>query len=381
MKTILITGARAPTALEWTRRFAKNGAKIYVGDSMEFPLTRGSKWVEKYFKYPSASQHTVQFINVVKKAIEDYKIDIIIPTCEEIFYLSRFKDLLPPRCSIFCDEFNKLRTVHHKYEFLETAQGCGVSIPRTHLIETPQDLNPFLACSQSYVFKPVFSRFATRVLISPQPQHLTTLKVTSDDPWVAQQLIEGKEYCSYSIAIKGKMHAHVCYHPRFRAGQGSGIYFNSIAHPGIEKFVKMFVEKLKWHGQVAFDFIETSAGEIFVLECNPRATSGIHCLESHLDGTSLVEGRSTSSIPANPLSKMVGLAMATYGLKYLSLISLSEWINAFHQGRDVIWCSRDARPFFYQFLTLGEIALKSILNRTSLISTTTADGEWNGQEL
>lgn len=47
-------------------------------------------------------------------------------------------------------------------------------------------------------------------------------------------------------------------------------------HEEIYEWVRQFVQATGFSGQVGFDFIETEDGQLYAIECNPRATSGIH---------------------------------------------------------------------------------------------------------
>ena len=52
-------------------------------------------------------------------------------------------------------------------------------------------------------------------------------------------------------------------------------------HAAARAWVETFVAREGYTGQIAFDFIETEAGVMYALECNPRATSGVHLLAAH----------------------------------------------------------------------------------------------------
>jgi hypothetical protein len=104
------------------------------------------------------------------------------------------------------------------------ARDCSIHIPSTALIKNRDDLKKIINPEEK-VFKPVFSRFASHILICPNNSSLQKIASAKNFPWVAQEFISGKEYCTYSVAVAGKIQAHSCYHPKYRAGLGSGIYF------------------------------------------------------------------------------------------------------------------------------------------------------------
>jgi short-subunit dehydrogenase involved in D-alanine esterification of teichoic acids len=52
LQTILITGVRAPIALETSRSFAQFGHQVIVADSQYLTIARWSNTVRKYYKLP-----------------------------------------------------------------------------------------------------------------------------------------------------------------------------------------------------------------------------------------------------------------------------------------------------------------------------------------
>ena len=111
------------------------------------------------------------------------------------------------------------------------------------------------------------------------PAQLAKVRPSSDAPWVAQRFVPGQEYCSFSVLVDGQLRAHSSYQPRYRVGRGSGIYFHSCAPAPIRAFLEQFGRATGYTGQVGFDFIEDQQGRFHVLECNPRATSGVHLFD------------------------------------------------------------------------------------------------------
>ena len=377
---ILVKGARAPAALEWTRRLAQSGATVYAADTMRFPLTRGSKHLSHYFQVPAPADNALTFIKALQKIIVTHNIEKLIPTCEEVFYISKFKDRFINLCDVFCDDFEKIHELHDKFRFTQLAKKHGLPTPETNLLKGTEDLDK-LQDPHTLVFKPVYSRFARQTLIRPTQEIVQkNVKPSSQTPWVAQEYVAGKEYCSYGIAVHGSLLVHVCYHPLYRAGQGSGIYFQPVNHQIIENLVTDFVRKTQYHGQIAFDFIETSDDCLKALECNPRAISGVHCLPN----INLSDVLSDAKIIKNDFNlspKMVTLAMATYGLKYLRSTPMKFLTTDFMKAEDVVWSPQDPWPSIYQVINLIEIIWRAITQKINLLAAATADIEWNGNPL
>ncbi|HSI83655.1 MAG TPA: hypothetical protein VK970_07710 [Candidatus Methylacidiphilales bacterium] len=425
---ILITGARSPACLEWARLARRAGAEaVFVADSLAAPLARFSSTVTEYIRLPAArgdepdrAAHTKAYGMALRDAAEQCRADVILPTCEEAFYISHQKALLSRHRPIVAD-FNMMARLHHKYDFQQLVKSLPAGIqahvisPETHLLLDKRDVTKLArqkSKSEKWVLKPVWSRFATQTLVGLSTceleQTCARLRIKPDTgaPWVAQEYIPGTENCSYSLLREGRLLAHVCYRPLYRAGtgtQGSGIYFQPIECREIAEFVRAFAASTAVTGQFAFDYIREAgpSGRIAVLECNPRATSGIHLLAGALDDISarrllrdflLGESCGEQVITSEAKPAMVTTAMLLFALPPAlassgllsgagNLRVLQEFGAHWSAAHDVIYAQGDALPALGQMPGFGEFAWNAISRRQSLLAATTADIEWNGESL
>jgi len=383
MKNILITGGRAPVALELARLFHTAGFSVFIADSVKFPLCKASNSVNKTFYITPPKSNLNRFINDLIEVITNNQIDLLIPTCEEVFFIASAKPKLAQHCQVFCDDFEKLHQLHNKWIFTTLAADCGVAVPETVLLQTDNDLAHYRHAAAHSVLKPVYSRFAAETLRCPNTKQLSKISPSQSKPWVIQQFIEGQEYCSYSIAIAGQLTAHACYHPLYRVGQGSGMYFQPINHRKIQTFVAHFVKRYQYTGQIGFDFLEAPHGDIFVLECNPRATSGVHLFSVEDKLTqAFIKTEENVIMPKQAQAKMVAAGMLIFGFPYgINCGCFRQFAQSYRAAFDVIFSKNDPAPSFYQFISLLEALFESVRQRTSLWKAATADIEWNGEKL
>lgn len=388
---ILLTGGRSFVALDLARQFARAGHQVIVAESLPIHLCRYSKSVKKHYLVPRPNLQPEAYIDDIVCIVQEEQIDLLLPTCEEIFFIAAQRERLSEYCRVFVAPLWQMRALHSKWEFNQRARGYGLSVPETHLLTSQCDLQCFLARNRRpFVLKPVFSRFATQVQVveveeraKSSFQHLT---ISADSPWVAQERIAGQLFCSYSVARVGRLIAHVVYRADFTAGQGACIQFEPVEQREIDRWIEHFVEQEQFTGQIAFDFIVTSAGEVYPLECNPRATSGIHLFgqDDQLVKTFL-ENDQRSQLMFRPPAfarAMIAPAMLVYGLPAVhSWARLREWLSIFARARDVIFDWRDLRPFLCQPLILWYNWRGSRAAGISLQAFSTRDIEWNGQEL
>ncbi len=377
---ILLTGGRAPAALELARAFHGAGHTVFMAESLRGHLSQPSAAIKANFVVPAPRQEQDAFIIALKKIIEQNQIDLLIPTCEEIFHVAMRRDELP--CKVFTESIQKLDQVHNKWNFIVNAADYGLAMPETMLITSLDNLLHAYAHWRELVLKPMYSRFASQTLILPPLREASsTLTLHSNAPWVAQGYIRGKEICTYSICHNGRITAHTAYPSTFTAGQGATIVFQHIDHSAIFNWVKTFVAKNNFTGQIAFDFIQNPEGQIFALECNPRATSGVHLLASHPQFVEAFLNPYLNCIfPIDSNSHMLSAAMLIYGLPTaLKKNNVRQWLKTFFASNDVILNYTDPLPFLLQFRSLLAYWKLAREKKISLIEASTFDIEWNGE--
>ncbi|KAF0862088.1 ATP-grasp domain-containing protein [Pseudomonas sp. LD120] len=377
---VLILGARAPACLEWARAFSQAGWTVTVADSLAHPLSRFSRAAEHFVRLPEPRHDPDAWIEALAGVIRQQAIDLLLPTCEEVFYLAHGLERLRPLCRVFTSDFELLHRLHHKGDFAALTQGWAVAAPPTQVLHDPAALQALAAEHDALVFKPAYSRFASQTLIRPSPAQLAKVRPSAEAPWVAQRFVPGQEYCSFSVLVDGQLRAHSSYQPRYRVGRGSGIYFHSCAPAPIRAFLEQFGRATGYTGQVGFDFIEDQQGRFHVLECNPRATSGVHLFDDQRGQLVTALGNEAdAALEATLEPRMIALAMLLLAAPP-RLLSRTFW-HDYRQARDVIVQDGDRGPLTAQLLSLGEIIGRALTRRCGLLAASTADIEWNGQPL
>ena len=382
MSNILLTGGRAPATLELARTFHRAGHAVFMAESLRGHLSEPSNALTANYLVPPPRQQTSAFLDALKTIIIENKIDLLIPTCEEVFYISMGRNQL--LCKVFVEPINMLQMIHHKWAFIIQALNLGLPVPETLLIRSEDELLMAFAQWQKLVLKPIYSRFASRTLIRPTlKQALTTVTIDPDNPWIAQEFIDGQQFCTYSICHHGHITAHTAYRSDFTAGQGATIVFQHFEHPGIFDWVQRFVEATLFTGQIAFDFIESPDGEIVALECNPRATSGIHLLASDPKFVNAFFDESMDYItPSEKSSSMLTTAMLMYRLfPAIKNHKFNSWLSTFFSSPDVIFDTKDLLPFFLQWRSILHYLNLARKQHISPLAASTFDIEWNGEDI
>jgi hypothetical protein len=271
------------------------------------------------------------YINVVKEAIQKSNIDLIIPVHEEIFYLAECtdKEILD---RLFAPKFDVLYRLHNKWAFNNLLRGLGLDVPEAHLCKNFDDVRA-LDKSKEWAVKPILGRAATGVHhlhANRADRDIPTIDISEEKPHIGQEWLRGNRYCTYGVFRQGKMQALAIYPVLETIDGSSSVYFQAVDHKDIRSYMQRVAEALQVTGQLAFDFIETGVKEgdihhaskkakplkdsgpscgtdvghedrgyspahrLVAIECNPRATSGIHLWSR----TPLLANVLTSGIPS-----------------------------------------------------------------------------------
>src|SRR5689334_20201704 len=138
MSNILLTGGRVAASLELARVFHRAGHTVFMAESLRGHLSAPSNAIEKNFLVSSPRHETGIFIKEIQEIVIENKIDLLIPTCEEVFYVGLGREQFP--CTVFTESLRKLDILHNKWYFVVTAIEAELFVPETMLIANRDDL-------------------------------------------------------------------------------------------------------------------------------------------------------------------------------------------------------------------------------------------------
>ncbi|KLD78153.1 ATP-grasp domain-containing protein [Xanthomonas hyacinthi] len=384
---VLITGARAPVALDLTRRFAAQGWRVHLADSVACRISGWSRAASASHRIASARYAPAAYIADLNALVARERIALLLPTCEDVFYLARYRQALPAQLDVLVDAFDTLRALHSKWQFLQLARAidADVDVPDSAQVRSLAQARDW-AGSAPLVLKPEYSRFGVHVRVHPHGLPASAPPLSEQGDWVAQHYCAGEERCSYAVARDGVLLAHAVYRPRYRLQRSSSYYFDAAPAPQIERFTAQLVGKLGFSGQLSFDWIVSAQGRYSVIECNPRATSGLHLfaaadpLVAALDGSrrdpiAIVRPAPTRAAMLGPL--MLGVALPAA----LRHGRLRQWRDDYARADDVLAPRGDRRPLAGALRDLGSHARLALAQRCTMREASTRDTEWDGEAL
>lgn len=383
-EAVLITGARAAAALDLARDFVRAGWDVHLADSVCCRMARWSAIPATHHTYPAPRQHRAAFQAAIADLVEQHAITLIVPTCEEVFHLSApdLKGHLGDR--LFSPALDNLRVLHDKLAFSRFAISAGLNPPESHPIEAAQDNIRYLENSAQWVFKPRYSRFGGETLVAPERAKLEELNILQKDKWMVQRRVHGDEVCMHFVAHRGSLVGFAAYQSQWRLGGGASYAFEPVAsdiHENLHEMALALTSTGELHGQFGCDAIVDDQGNIHVIECNPRATSGVHLLTGgHGLVAAIAKGQPMHQPP--PAPAYLGPAMLVFGLPFAAMSGrLFAWRKLLGSGRDAISQTGDRLPFAGALVDAAAFSIKALRHNISTNEATTLDIEWNGEEL
>lgn len=344
---ILLTNGRFPVSIDLARQLHLARHKVYVVDPMHYHVCKFSRVVRKSYHVPAPHSDAVGYIAGVKDAILDSKIDLVIPIHEEIFYLAGCQEdeilrrlLAPP--------FATLIMLHNKWEFSHFLLRTGLDTPAATLCRSIEDVRA-LDASKELALKPVFGRACSNVhhLVPGKPQP-ASITINTDNHYIAQDWIHGARFCSYSVLHNGAIRAFAVYPVQDTIDGSSAVFFTSIPHAPIRAYVERLAAALpNVTGQLALDFIETPS-RLVAIECNPRATSGIHLFSRTPDLARVLAdpGQSAEARPGHTRQLMPGMLMWAH--KGQGARAWAAHMKRLVRSKDVLFSASDMAPSLMQ---------------------------------
>jgi hypothetical protein len=340
-----------------------------------------SRSVANVHRFPSPRADFAAFATAAQALITELDPALVIPTCEEVFYFAALNE-----ARVFAPAPAVLRRLHSKFQFAEDVTALGLSAPRTTRVQSAGEMMARADDPDNLVLKPEFSRFGTQTLVGPTKDELERIAPSEQAPWVVQQRVRGVEVSFYAVSVNSRLVTFSAYRSPWKFDGGAGYAFEALPtglHDRLLEIATTLAAKLIPRGQFACDVIIDADEALWLLECNPRATSGVHLFDrSPALATAILEQADAPVLAANAAPKHVGPALWAFGLgDALKQSRLREWRQRRAMSADVISAPNDRAPLAGALLDTMRLSVGGVLHGKSLTEMATADIEWNGEPL
>ncbi|KAG9770940.1 putative O-methyltransferase, partial [Aureobasidium melanogenum] len=217
-----------------------------------------------------------------------------------------------------------LWTLHEKHTFIEYTKSMGLTVPETREVTSRAAVEEILRRNNNnkrkYILKTIGVDDAVRgdmtLLPTSSPEetarHLARLNISPESPWILQQFIRGKEYCTHALVVRGKVMAFVACPSADLLMHYEALPADSPLSQAMLKFTQRFAASAaaagdtEFTGHLSFDFMvetgdrdggstdetaskrETPKDEpdsitLYPIECNPRAHTAVALFNGTLE--------------------------------------------------------------------------------------------------
>ena len=362
---VLITGARAVAALDIARSLRAAGWEPHLADCSPALMARWSNSAGPVHRYASPVRRPAAFAADVAGLVERLKPAAVIPTCEEVFHLAAVAERAGFADRLFAPGIETLAALHAKDRFAALCGDLGLPVPATR---TAADRRELIAAAEAVgdaVLKPVWSRFGARTRLASEG--LEGVEPSASDPWVVQRRVAGEDVSFYAVCHGGRVSAFAAYGSDWRAAGGAALAFRPLPY-GLARTLRRMAERLAAHvgtGQLSCDAVVDADGAPWLIECNPRATSGVHLFgRSGAFGRALLGRGETEPVD---------------GPRHIGPAAWRDWPRARRDlGADVISAPGDPWPVAGALADAAAFGLRALREGRTLREAMTADIEWNG---
>ncbi|WP_027283893.1 ATP-grasp domain-containing protein [Rubritepida flocculans] len=366
--TVLLTLGRLPKALDIARSFSAAGWRVVVAEPFARHLTGASRHVAKSVAVRPPSAGKQAYLDDLLRVVREEEARLVLPVSEETMHVAALHGRLPPGVRLFAPPPERLLPLHDKLAFARRCAAYGVRVPETHPLGTEEAAA--LAARQDVVVKPVHSCGGRGFRLVRRGAPLPA----EPAPHVVQAFVPGRVHSSCGIAQEGRLVANAIYRGVMFAGSVATVFERVTDAPRIEEWIARFVAASGHTGFISFDLMVDEAGEPWGIECNPRATSGVHFLRTEAIAPAILEG-----IPAAPreearLQQFYSVLTALSGVMFRRgyLATLRTLLGT----RDVTWSWRDPLPFLTMTWTTWPILRLALQRRRPFGEVATLDLDW-----
>jgi glutathione synthase/RimK-type ligase-like ATP-grasp enzyme len=380
---VLVTSSRMPFAVGMVRKLADAGHTVYASDAYELAPGSHSRYLAGHFVTASPRDDTQRFVADVERIATDNAIDVIVPAFEEAFYLATQHDRVSDAARLYAAGFETLARLHDKAVFQALVTRLGLRTPQTLVARSDAELREQIERFPRYFARAAFSRGGVGLLTNTGPLagHVSVddCHPSPESPWLVQEFVDGPMLCTYSTMHAGKATAHCTYRAPRQWEHSTAIQFMSVDGSETRDVAERIASDLGYTGQMSLDFVD-SDGELYLIECNPRATDGVLLVADRDLAEGILEGDRTPTM-VEP-GQEIQLDLAVFGQMFSE--GWGEIPGSIHdlaRVRDADKGWHDHMPTLYSFLAFAHHAKLKLETRKALFVAMAQDISWDGEPI
>jgi predicted ATP-grasp superfamily ATP-dependent carboligase len=292
-----------------------------------FCIARFSSLVRRVHRCPSFTADPAGYLRFLLKGLESEHYDVLIPTHDQVFLLSRCRDAFAGRVALPVPDFGALERLQSKAEMLRVLDELSLPHPPTHLVRTRRELEEktgfpsFVKLPYSTAGRGVW-RIKDRgdlVKVADELEALGLLNGRSEV--LIQQAAEGSLGVVQTVFQHGRLVAGHTYLARHQGVGGSAWARVGVRQPIVLEQVGRLGRHLNWHGALMFDYIwDPKTEQPAYIDANPRIGETFNATRS---GVNLCEALVRVALDQPVATPEAVPGVRTHALM-MSLLALAE---------------------------------------------------------
>ncbi|GJC79081.1 hypothetical protein ColLi_01919 [Colletotrichum liriopes] len=323
-RTILVTGVGMTKGLVLARLFHQAGHRVVGADFSPYACGSRSRALSAYHVLQKPGRGSSDpYLDSVLKIVEQEKVDLWV-SCSGVGSAVEdgiVKEVLEARTSCRAVQFDvaRTRTLHEKDSFMEHTRETGLRVPESYLVTSRNEMIAALEGAAGLSYDPdkeaakpqrerrprfiaksvgVNDRGRGDMTLLPLPTekqtydhiyHLEWLGLSDKEPWLLQEFVDGHEFCTHSLVVRGEVRAFV-------ACRSAELLMHYVALPSDSSLSRAMLDFTRkqaasfgegFTGHLSFDFMVTETDvamakmsspeqlELYPIECNPRAHTAV----------------------------------------------------------------------------------------------------------
>lgn len=285
---VLVLEGSLNASLVIVRSLGRLGADVTVADHRRVNPARLSRYAAHTVRYPNPEEDKDAFIDFLAQHVRRNRYDIIFPVSDfTVIPIALHRGAFDGRTRVAIAPTEQVMRVQDKAESIEIVRRCGVGCPKTHLVQTVQEIHglakkiryPVIVKPRSKISwvkqKPFVHKVTGKNYVSSADQLVglyTEIHQTSPLPMV-QEIIPGEAYGFFALAENGNPRA-VFGHKRIREyplSGGMSTCRESYMDPELMDAGCRILKELGWTGVAMVEFKRDARdGRYKFMEVNGR---------------------------------------------------------------------------------------------------------------
>jgi predicted ATP-grasp superfamily ATP-dependent carboligase len=275
---------------------------------------RFSSFVRRFIRSPSFSTQPAEFLRFLVRLVRERQYDVVLPTHEQTYLLSRFRDALQSRVAIAVPEFAALERLQNKASFSRLLTELGLPQPETAILRSRDELNqtwryPFyLKLPHSTGGGGVFFIESAEALVRRADDLVQRRLFDHEGEVLVQQPARGVLSTVQAVFNRGQLIGVHSFEARRLGVGGMSTARVSADHSIVREHAARIGGHLNWHGAFFIDyFYDAARGRPEYIEANPRIGEPVNAMLSGVNLPELVVRISLGESPQPVAPGRVGV--------------------------------------------------------------------------